>query len=42
MLPLTAYLQLRTDQAVRGAPVEVSLPTLGWALALLVIYGSLA
>ena len=42
MLPLTAFLQLRTDQAVRGAPVEVSLPAFGWALALMVIYGTLA
>lgn len=41
LLPLTPYLQLRTDQVLRGAPVEVSLPTLGWLLAQVVIYGAL-
>lgn len=39
LLPLTAYLQLRTDQVLRGAPIEVSLPTLGWLLAQIAIYG---
>ncbi|ABS17394.1 MULTISPECIES: ABC transporter permease [Hyphomicrobiales] len=41
ILPLTPYLQLRTDQALRGTPVEISLPTLGWLLALLAVYGLL-
>ena len=41
LLPLTPYLQLRTDQVLRGAPVDVSLPTLGWLLAQVVVYGGI-
>jgi len=41
LLPLTPYLQLRTDQGLRGAPVDVSLPTLGWLLAQVVVYGGI-
>jgi ABC-2 type transport system permease protein len=41
LLPLTPYLQLRTDQVLRGAPVDVSLPTLGWLMAQVAIYGAL-
>lgn len=40
-LPLTPYLQLRTDQVLRGTPVDVSLPALGWLLAHVAIYGLL-
>ncbi|WP_353391660.1 ABC transporter permease [Ruegeria sp. HU-ET01832] len=40
LLPLTAYLQLRTDQVLRGAPIEVSLPAFGWLLAQILLYGS--
>lgn len=40
--PLTPYLQLRTDQVVRGADVAVSLPTLGWLAALVVLYSGLS
>ena len=39
LLPLTPYLQLRTDQVLRGAPVDVSLSTFGWLMAQVVIYG---
>lgn len=41
LLPLTPYLQLRTDQVLRGAPIDISLPTLGWLSAQAVIYGLL-
>ena len=37
-IPLTPYLQLRTDQVVRGAETWVSLPTLGWLLLLLCLF----
>ncbi len=40
LLPLTAYLQLRTDQVLRGAPIEVSLPAFGWLLGQILLYGS--
>lgn len=42
MIPLTPYLQLRTDQALRGTPVELSLPDVGWLAGLVVLYGTLA
>ncbi|MFT3691386.1 ABC transporter permease [Paenirhodobacter sp.] len=42
MLPLTPYLQLRTDQVVRGADVAVSLPALAWLGGLVLLYGGLA
>ncbi len=41
LLPLTAYLQLRTDQVLRGAPVDISLPALGWLGAQIAVYGGL-
>jgi ABC-2 type transport system permease protein len=39
IIPLTPYLELRTDQTLRGTPVEFSLPTIAWLLAQLVVYG---
>ncbi len=42
LIPLTPYLQLRTDQALRGTPVELSMPTLGWLALQALIYGALA
>jgi ABC-2 type transport system permease protein len=41
VIPLTPYLELRTDQTLRGAPLEYSAPTMAWLLALLVIFASL-
>lgn len=41
-LPLTPYLQLRIDQAVRGADAAMFLPTVGWLVALWGLYGGLA
>ena len=37
-IPLTPYLQLRTDQVVRGAETWLSMPTLGWLLLLLCLF----
>jgi len=42
MSPLTPYLQLRTDQVVRGTEMAVSLPTLAWLAALFVLYSGSA
>ncbi|MFC3612728.1 ABC transporter permease [Lutimaribacter marinistellae] len=39
LLPLTPYLQLRTDQVIRGAPVDISIPAIGWQVLQLVAYG---
>jgi ABC-2 type transport system permease protein len=41
IIPLTPYLQLRTDQTLRGAPLEYSLPTMAWLFALLVVFSLL-
>lgn len=41
VIPLTPYLQLRTDQTLRGAPLEYSLPTMGWLAALLLVFSAL-
>ncbi|MEO9299555.1 ABC transporter permease [Devosia alba] len=41
IIPLTPYLELRTDQTLRGAPLEYSLPSMLWLFALLVIYTTL-
>jgi ABC-2 type transport system permease protein len=40
-IPLTPYLELRTDQTLRGAPLEYSVPTMLWLLAQLVVFASL-
>ncbi|TYB87194.1 ABC transporter permease [Oceaniovalibus sp. ACAM 378] len=41
IIPLTPYLQLRTDQTLRGAPLEYSLPTMGWLFAQLLVFSVL-
>jgi ABC-2 type transport system permease protein len=41
LIPLTPYLQLRTDQTLRGAPLEYSLPTLAWLGAQLIVFAGL-
>jgi ABC-2 type transport system permease protein len=40
-IPLTPYLQLRTDQTLRGAPLEYSLPTMLWLFAQLLVFAGL-
>ncbi|GGO80306.1 hypothetical protein GCM10011348_16650 [Marinobacterium nitratireducens] len=42
MLPLTPYLQLRNDQAVRGADIALSMAPLAWLALLLLIFAALA
>lgn len=39
IIPLTPYLELRTDQTLRGTPWDYSLPTFAWLATLLVLYG---
>ena len=41
LIPLTPYLQLRTDQTLRGAPLEYSLPTMAWLGAQLIVFAGL-
>ncbi|MDF3414584.1 ABC transporter permease [Sulfitobacter sp. M57] len=41
VIPLTPYLELRTDQTLRGAPLEYSLPTMAILFALLVVFATL-
>lgn len=41
LIPLTPYLQLRTDQTLRGAPLEYSLPTMAWMGAQLIVFAGL-
>ncbi len=36
MIPLTSYLELRTDQVLRGTPIHYSLPEFYWALATMI------
>jgi len=42
LLPVTHYLELRTDNILRDAPLEISLPAFGCLLALALIYGGVA
>jgi ABC-2 type transport system permease protein len=42
MSPLTPYLQLRTDQVVRGVDIATSLPTLAWLAALGILFSGLS
>ncbi|PIO98688.1 ABC transporter permease [Pleomorphomonas carboxyditropha] len=42
LLPVTHYLELRTDNILRGAPLETSLPAFGCLLGLALIYGGVA
>jgi ABC-2 type transport system permease protein len=41
LLPLVPYLELRVDQVLRGAPIETSLPALGWLAMQTLVYGGL-
>lgn len=41
IIPLTPYLQLRTDQTLRGAPLEYSLPTMGWLCLQFLVFAGL-
>ncbi|WP_096173767.1 ABC transporter permease [Cohaesibacter sp. ES.047] len=41
IIPLTPYLELRTDQVLRGTPILTSLPTMGWALAVAAGWGGI-
>lgn len=42
LLPLVPYLELRVDQVLRGAPIETSLPALGWLVLQTLVYGGTA
>ena len=39
LLPVTHYLELRTDNILRGAPLDISMPAFGWLLSLALAYG---
>lgn len=39
LLPVTHYLELRTDNILRGAPLEISMPAFLWLAALALVYG---
>ena len=41
LIPLTPYLQLRTDQTLRGAPIAYALPAMGWLTALFAVFALL-
>lgn len=41
IIPLTPYLELRTDQVLRGTPLLISMPTMGWALAVAAGWGGI-
>lgn len=41
IIPLTPYLELRTDQTLRGAPLQYSAPTMLWLFALLIVFTTL-
>lgn len=41
IIPLTPYLDLRTDQTLRGTPLEFSIPAMVWLFAQLVVYATL-
>ncbi|WP_175499464.1 ABC transporter permease [Loktanella salsilacus] len=41
VIPLTPYLELRTDQTLRGAPLEYSLPSMLWLFAQFAVFASL-
>lgn len=42
VLPVTHYLELRTDNIVRGAPIELSMHALLWLAGLAFVYGTTA
>lgn len=39
LLPVTHYLELRTDNILRGAPFGISMPAFGWLVSLALVYG---
>ena len=39
LLPVTHYLELRTDNVLRGAPLDISTPAFGWLVSLALVYG---
>jgi len=39
LLPVTHYLELRTDNILRGAPLDISMPAFGWLVSLALVYG---
>lgn len=41
LLPVTHYLELRTDNILRGAPINISLPAFLWLASLLGVYGGM-
>ena len=41
VIPLTPYLELRTDQTLRGAPLEYSVPSMLWLFAQFAVFASL-
>ncbi|WP_053239686.1 ABC transporter permease [Pleomorphomonas koreensis] len=42
LLPVTHYLQLRTDNILRGAPLDISMPAVAWLAGLALAYGGVA
>lgn len=40
LLPVTRYLELRTDNILRGAPLDLALPAFLWLIVLALAYGS--
>lgn len=42
LLPVTHYLQLRTDNVLRAAPLSISMPAFAWLAGLALAYGSVA
>ncbi len=39
LLPVTHYLELRTDNILRGAPLDISMPAFVWLASLALVYG---
>lgn len=42
LLPVTHYLELRTDNVLRAAPLNISMPAFAWLAGLALAYGSVA
>jgi len=40
LLPVTRYLELRTDNILRGAPLDLAMPAFLWLIVLALVYGS--
>jgi ABC-2 type transport system permease protein len=41
LLPVTHYLELRTDNILRGAPASISLSAFLWLVSLVGVYGGM-